>query len=323
MYLRGFADESELIDVRMRAGREFSQHIDNVTVRNGFYNARTSSGVLHDDVENWFMRGIETPAGPTLARLRSHDEGGPVSGSDASLLSRFVAAQLFRTATARSYLEQIDEILGPLLGAGATGRLFGVQISEVSPTAQARLMQMTRDMLRLHRDPDEENRSLLRTMLRETDKMMTRLASWHWEVAVAKHPRLVSGDAPAVAIQPSLREFSGIVPKGSPVYLPLSPTALLVGTETAPPRPVELTTRLARQINQRMADEAAECLVKATFQSWPNGFRLLPEPPKLPALTIERTSGEGPGTFPTTYPDVSDPYIRTLLEKLEAADVVR
>jgi hypothetical protein len=85
---------------------------------------------------------------------------------------------------------------------------------------------------------------------------------------------------------------------------------------------VQLTTRLAREVNQRVADEAADGLVKATFQSWPNGFRLRPEPPKLPALTLERRSDGGPGTFPATYPEVRDSGIRALLEKLEARDVV-
>jgi hypothetical protein len=322
VYLRGFADKNELLVVRRRAGDEFVQHIDNVTVRNGFYNARTSTGVLHDDVENWFMRNIETPVGPTMTRLRAHVVGGPISGSDARLMSRFVAAQLYRTATARSYLEQIDEVLGPFLGADMTGQLFGVQVSQLSPAAQVRLMRVTRDILREHRDPEEMNRGHLRTMLRETDKMMTRLESWHWELAIAKHSRLVTGDAPAVATQPQSGVFSGILPKGSPVYLPLSPTTLLVGTEMTPPRQVQLTTRLAREVNQRVADEAADGLVKGTSQPWPNGFRLLPEPPKLPALTLERRSDGGPGTFPATYPEVGDPGIRALLEKLAARDVV-
>lgn len=322
VYLRGFADENKLLVVRRRAGSEFVQHIDNVTVRNGFYNARTSAGLLHDDVENWFMRDIETPVGPTLTRLREYVEGGPVSGVDASLVSRFVAAQLFRTATARSYVEQIDAVLGPFLGAGLTGRLFGVQISRVSPAAQARLMRMTRDMLNEHLDPEETHRSHLRTMLRETDKMMTRLESWHWEVAVAKHPRLVTGDAPAVAIQPQSEVFSGIVPKGSPVYLPLSPTTLLVGAEVTPSRQVQLTTRLAREVNQRVADETADGLAKATFQPWPNGFRLRSEPPRLPSLTVESRSDGKLATFPATYPEVRDSGIRALLHKLEARNVV-
>jgi hypothetical protein len=182
-----------MVAVRRRAGNEFDQHVNNVTVRRGFYNARSADGRLHDAVENWFMTDIESPAGAVLNALRETREAGPVADGEIEAVSNFVAAQLHRTATVRSYLGQIDDYIGPLIAVDKVAGDLGIDHWRLTPQQRARHRRAAATMLRRHRVPHEVRASELRTTLREIDRTMTRLRSWHWESRM--HPRPASSAA--------------------------------------------------------------------------------------------------------------------------------
>lgn len=323
VYLRGFADSHELVSVRRRNGDELKLHINNVTVRSGFYNVRTSTGVLHDAVENWFMSEVETPAGPVLRRLRDGGATDDLGVENAVVVSHLVAAQLYRTATARSYMEQVDANLGPLLMVIEVTKTLGIDPRRLAPEQLATHMRAARELLREHQAPADVRLSQVRTMVREIDKMMNRLENWHWTVVEAAEPRLITGDAPAVGLQPGLGGFHGILPAGSPVYLPLTPTRLLIGTRKKQSSPINLNSRLAFAVNQRIANESADVIMKATWQDWPPNVRMPATPPQLPTPRISyRPSTATRSTFPATYPTPRSGSVRNLLRTLEASEVV-
>lgn len=323
VYLRGFAGRDGLVSARRRLGDDIELHINNVSVRNGFYNVRTSDGVLHDAVENWFMSEVETPAGSVLRRLRDSDATDDLRAEDAVAVSHLVAAQLYRTATARSYMDQIDAHLGPLLMVTEVTKRLGVDPRGLTPEQFATHMRAAQELLRKHQKPTDVRLSQVRTMVREIDKMMSRLEKWHWTVAEADAPRLITGDAPAVGLRPRLGGFRGILPAGSPVYLPLTPTRLLIGTPKKPSSPIELSSRIAFAVNQRIANESADAIMKATWQDWPPNVRMPATPPQLPTPRIScRPSTATRSTFPATFPTPRSSSVRNLLRTLEASEVV-
>jgi hypothetical protein len=324
VYLRGFADADEMLAVRRRAGNEFAQHVDNVTVRNGFYNVRNSDGRLHDAVENWFMTDIENPVGPVLGALRTSGAAGPVVGDDITMIGNFVAAQLYRTATARAYLDQIDGYIGPLIAVDKITGDLGIDVWRLTPRQRAQHMRAAASMLRRHQAPDEIRVSQVRTTLREIDKTMVRLGSWHWEVLEAAEACLITSDAPAVGLRPDPGVFNGMIPSWSPVFLPLSPKRLLMGSPRATGVRGRLGLALASIVNRRVSYEAADAIINAPGQAWPQRLSLSPRPPQLPPpmISINRTPGGGRPTFPTRHPPVSSPSIRALLDTLGADDVV-
>lgn len=318
-YLRGFVDEGSTLSIRRRTGERREVGVRDVAVRRNFYRFTDEAGAASDVVEEWFADEVESPAAPVLARLRA---GEQVGERDQTALSWFVAAQVLRTATARSYMAQIDGYVGPWLLATDVLRRRGVRFDLLDPRAQQAHLSAAAARLAASADDDRKRASQLRTMVREIARLQGRMSSWSWQVLVADRPRLITGDAPAVSFEPTRHGFSGVVADGSPVFVPLSPTRLLVGSKGPRREGETVSSALALRVNRRVADQADDCVVKAPWQGWPRKLRFGARPPRLRAPSFSASVGGGVPTFPARYPEIETPSVRVVLERLGAVDIV-
>lgn len=317
VYLRGFAEDGR-VDVRRRSGETRCLALDSVAVRTDFYNFRTSTGVKVGSVEQWFANHIEGPVGTVLGRLRRGENPAP---GDVATLAAFVSAQLLRTVTTASRMEQIDDHLRPLLILIEVCKQQRIDMMTLSADQRAHLLRLAREASAPYFSAEDDRRSRLRTLLREADKIASQLSSWHWAVLASDNPVLITGDAPAVTIQTE-DGWRGVLPAGSPVYLPLSPTRLLIGERVKLSDEQHLSAQLATAVNHAVAAEANDAIMTAPSVGWPSDIHLSRHRPTLPEPRVTLSRSNGQSTLPATYPTVASPQIRSLLRELEAIDTV-
>ena len=136
-------------------------------------------------------------------------------------------------------------------------------------------------------------------------------------------PLLISSDASVATFHNPEEAWAGIIPPGSPAYLPLSPRHLLVGERNSLDSSTRLSPQLAQMVNQVNARQAADTILKSPTQAWPSDLVLLPDAPPLPIPTVTwRSDPDAAPTFPAEFPTVLAPDIRAVLDELEAADFV-
>lgn len=316
--LRGFA-EDDWLTIRTRSGVERTVHLTDTTVRKNFYNVLTSEGVETSAVETWLARSVESPIGPVFERLRA---GETVRQTDCPALAKFVVSQLLRTPTTSAMLEHIDRHIGPLMVVHAVlnkhnldpNRLPSYELQWITDTARRVWEEHTRSGAR---------RSQLRTILRKIDELADQLSAWTWLVLQSDSPMLISSDAPVATFHNPDEPWAGIIPPGSPVYLPLSPRHLLVAERNNLDTSTKLLPELAQMVNQVNARQAADTILKAPTQAWPNDLVLLPDAPPLPTPTVTwRRDPDAAPTFPAEFPTVLAPDIRAVLDEFEATDFV-
>jgi len=316
VYLRGFADARGFVTVQRRSGDEANLQINNVAVRKRFYNFKNSQGAEIGGIEEWLDTGVESPIGPVFKRLRA---GQPVRTEDVPALARFVVVQLLRTPSTEATLMQLDQHLGPMLLAHAVFVRHEVDPTALSAESVSALMRAATDVWE-RRPLDGRRNSRLRTIARKMDELTTELSSWTWSVLTASSPLLITGDAPVVTFQPT-GGWSGILPTGSPVYLPLTPRLLLVGEKHCLGGDGALHPELAAHVNRRIAIEADDAIIKSRVDDWPRGLTLLNTRPTLPQPTITWSkSNSTTSSLPTRFPAVVDSGIAELLQSLEAED---
>ena len=317
--LRGFVDTRSRLAMRRRDETDTLISVNKASVRSNFY-SYTADGALVDDVEDWLNSAIETPVTPVLIRAR---QGGILTPADDAILARFAACGLLRTATTRSYLQQIGDHLGPVLVLHQhlvrrnidPSTLSSAEWSSVEAAAEAEWRRLGK--------PADADHADLRVFLREFDQLSARLEDWTWSVLTAAQACLITDDAP-VAVLPSADDgWQGILPAGSPVFIPVSSSRLIIGE----PHPIagtdRLNLRLARAVNARLALEAYDAVFADPRSPWPVVPALAPARPTLPAprVTWSRSSGED-STYPAVYPEVQDDAVRRLLDSLGATEVV-
>lgn len=321
-YLRGFADDRHQVCMHARAGQVERRNIGSATVVRDFYTYTDPAGSPDDSVERWLGERVEDAAAVVLRSLR---EGEDLRDGWVGALSAFVASSLVRTSTVRSYKEQIDGHLRPLLVVQEAARREGVDLPGLPDAARELLLDAARDALaRVPDDPAERRRSHLRTMLRKADEWTAALSGWNWEALRAPAAVLVTGDAP-VAVLPADpgRGWSGVLPAGSTVAVPIAPDLLLV----ASPRPLlgtgQAADALTGAVNAGIVSGCHRAVFHHPAMDWPPGLAVPSPPPRLPAPTIEwRHRSGGKPTFPVTYPPVADEAVRRMLGRLGAADTV-
>jgi hypothetical protein len=318
VYLRGFADDGWLT-IRTRSGIERTVHLTDVTVRKNFYNVRTSKGVETSAVETWLARSVESPIGPVFDRLR---DGDAVREADRPALVRFVVSQLLRTPTSAAMLEHIDGHIGPLMVVHAVLTKHGLNPNRL-PRNHMEWITATATRVWEEHTRSGARRSQLRTIMRKIDELAEQLSAWTWVVLESDAPVLISSDASVATFHNQDEAWAGIIPPGSPVYLPLSPRHLLVGERNSLDSSTRLSPQLAQMVNKVNARQAADTIFKSPTQTWPGDLVLLPEAPPLPkpTMTWRRDPNTAPA-FPAEFPTILAPDIRAVLDELEATDFV-
>lgn len=320
-YLRGWADADDHVAVLDR-GSTAPQRISvsNSAVRKRFYNFADADGAETDAVENWLDKHIEAPVGATLKALRA---GAGMGDVDKATVINFTVAQLVRTPTVFAYLEQFDEHLGAmfvLMEAAKGGEFDLLKLSDVD---RDRYLGLARKAWAAQRDARDTRASKLRTMVRKLDEVATKVTPWHWSVLTSPEPVLISSDSPVVTMNPTGYHWSGLIPEGSSLWLPLSPTVLLVADPVKPLGQVSvLNSELAAFVGGALARQADRALFSAPGQPWPAGLDFPAQKPALPEPRVTWGKSNGPPTFPTTYPPVASAAVEALLEELGAVHTV-
>lgn len=319
--LKGFARGKRVRMVR-RDGLDREVSVTDAAVGSDFY-IFERDGERSDAVEDFFAKQIESQVGTILPRLRG---GGQPTDADAPVLARFVAASLLRTAGARHLMDQIDAHTGPLLVLQEAWKREGMTVDDLTEVEVSRWLRIAVDRWsEVEKEQDEVQRSRLRTMIRQCDLFSQRLEGWSWSVLTAEQPVLITADAPVTTYRSDPGRLLPLIPPGSPMLLPLSPTSLLVAEKHPLGRGKVLTRDLARLVNVALARQAHAAVFCHPDVPLPEEVRLLPQPPALaaPAITVGPSEPGTPPTFPARYPEVGDLTAAVLLEALDALDEVQ
>lgn len=321
-YLRGWADTEDHVAVLDR-GSAYPQRfsVSNSAVRHRFYNFAGVDGTETDVVENWLDKHIEAPVGKTLKALRA---GAGIGDVDKATVINFTVAQLVRTPTVFAVMEYLDEHLGAMLLLMEAAKTGGFDLLALSDADRDRYLALARRAWAAQQDERDMRASKLRTMVRKLDEVSTQVTSWHWSVLASPEPVLISGDSPVVTLNPTGYHWAGLIPEGSPLWMPLSPTVLLVG------EPVNLMVaqsvlndELAAFVTGALARHADRALFNAPGLAWPPGLVFPAQKPRLPEPTVTWSKSAGPTTtFPATYPPVSSATVEALLIELGAVNTV-
>lgn len=323
LVLNGFTRTGQL-DAWRRNGAQYRTSVEDATVARDFYAFNTTAGQTHRDIEDWFETQVETPVVEVVRRLR---EGSQPHEDEAPVLAGLVAASLLRTRAVRSLMAQFDHHLAPIMVMARVASDKGWNLAEATSGQLEELRSITAKVWTEHpRDPEEEARSTLRTMLRKYDEMSIDLTRWHWWTEHTDRAAFIIGDAPVITID-AFRDggWRGLLPEGSPAYLPLSPTCVLAGAPTPPLRASTIATdETVNALNTTIAKNAYDAIYKHPPMPWPRDLQLASQPPRLsaPTHTIGKSDPRKPPTFPATFPDLNDETIADLLELLEAVNVV-
>jgi hypothetical protein len=319
-YLLGFADHRGQLCMHSRDGNVARPNATSASVVRDFYTYAAPDGQPDESVERWFAERVEAPAAAVLRAIRA---GEDVRAEWAGTLAAFVASSMLRTSTVRSYMEQIDAQIGPLLALHYAAERHGVDLLSVGDPQRQALLEAARAALAsVPADPRERRRSQLRTMLRKTDEWSALIAGWNWELLRSPEPVLITGDAPVVVLDDRPGDgWRGILPAGSTVAVPVAPTALLV----ASPHPLlgdgALTSTLAAQVSSGVVRGCHRAVFHHPETPWPSGLAVPSRPPSLPAPTVRWGEPDGgPPTFPAAYPEVVDAATAEALEGLGATD---
>lgn len=319
-YLRGWADAEDHIAVLDRGTTTARRlAVSNSAVRRRFYNFAGTDGAETDIVETWLADHIEAPVGVTLAALRSGAELGDV---EKLTVVNFTVAQLIRTPTVFGYLDHFDDHLGAMLVLLEASKSEELDLLALSDSERARYLRIARQAWVGLQNDQDTRASKLRTMIRTLDEVATQVTSWHWAVLTAPGPTLISGDSPVVTLNPTGTHWNGLIPSGSPLWMPLSPTRLLVAEPVKPLKAeTTLTPEVASVVTRTLARQADHALFNDPEQPWPD--LQFPKPkPQLPDPTVAWGRSTGKPTFPAQYPPVVSAEVKALLKKLGAIDGV-
>ena len=112
-------------------------------------------------------------------------------------------------------------------------------------------------------------------------------------------PSFLIGDAPVQALSGQQVGWHGLIPKGSAVFLPLSPHAVLVGEPHVFGRSIA-PADLVRAVNGLTTREAHDAVFRHPAMSWPDGLTLGRQPYQLPepSFTLTRSDPGMRNTFP-------------------------
>ena len=322
LYLRGFCGkkkpDKDILLARHRDGTEERLTIKKATVEVDFYDIG-ELGQPDDSLEEWFSHSIENPVGDVMHELR---EGVlPPPGPHRSTLATFVAAQMVRTVAVRRTMHDVNSHIGPMIFANMVLQ----RAIEMDPTVKARgdLTAMYYDIAR--RTPEvmrsTDTPSMLRTMVREADRIKPLLLDMHWLLTSSPNPVLVTGDAPVVAVSATGElDFSTpvLLPDLHEVHVPITPSRLLTITPLKPlvATPTDLTVEQTSLVNQALVRNCWDVLLRPPTMPWPADLVLPRQRARIrkPNVTVRANDGRPP--TPLAFPSVVDLALAEALQIL-------
>jgi hypothetical protein len=323
-YLRGFADAADHVCMHARSGAVGERNIASASVARDFYTFEDDAGVASDAVERWFSAKIENSVAGALRGLQA---GSELKREWMPMLPPFVVSSLLRTATVRSFMDQIDGHTRPLLVLLEQASRLRLDLAAMSERERRTLLGATRAAVaRVETNPREERMSSLRTMVRKIDEWATMLAAWSWELLHDNNATLITGDAPVVVLGATpILGWAGVLPPQCTVAVPITPHSVLLASPLPLIGPGLLTSQLAKQLNNDLVRNCFKAVFHHPTKAWPVDLDVPPHPSRLaePTITWRRSPPGTPMTFPTSYPAVQDETIRSLLTELNATDEVR
>lgn len=233
MYLRGFADEADLVWVFDRQKNSYlHQHVVVTAVKKDFYTIVGSDGQKTDAVETMMANMVEGPMKRIIERLDKRNLTW--EGEDRAILALFVA--LLRTRNLAFDKDQ-NEITEQFLRWWAKARHSSLEAVEESfreyeektgenmaDVSAHEIFEMIRDdQYELH-NPRQNNIKLMMSLSLEVAKTLFRL---NWEIfAAPKGMSFVTCDNPFTVVPPPFFDDTlggyGILTPGASTVVPLS-----------------------------------------------------------------------------------------------------
>jgi hypothetical protein len=321
LLLQGFADERGHVIESQRGGKEHRTNVKNASVIANFYTTTLEDGNPSTVVEDWLADRIEGPAvGPIAAARHGH----PIEPHHVEALAKFVISSLLRTRLVQGQLLQIGDTVGPLLLLQRAMAASNESHRLKDPVERERLLRIAEAAYERIRPTVNNPNAQLRVILRKIDELTPRLVEWRWDVHAGRHASLVLGDAPVSALGRHDREgWDGIVPDGAALVLPVSPTAVIVGTATPTDRftrlvgVLPLTSDLVEAVNGLTISGASRSVFRHPKMRFPRDFELGPNSPLLPDPTVTWTDSDDESADPPP-PPLQDPLIREMMRQITA-----
>ncbi|WP_422738620.1 DUF4238 domain-containing protein [Micromonospora sp. WMMD729] len=322
LYLRGFCGrkklDKDILLARHRNGTEERMPIKKATVEVDFYDVG-ELGQPDDSLEEWFSRSIESPVGDIMYALR--DGVLPPPGPDRATLATFVATQMVRTVAVRRTMQDVNSHMGPLIFASMVLQ----RAIEMDPAVKTRgdLTAMHHDIAK--RTPEVMRRtdtpSMLRTMVREADRIKRLLLNMHWLLTSSPDPVLVTGDAPVVTVSATGElDFSSpaLLPDLHEVHVPITPSRLLTITPIQPlaATPTDLTIEQAALVNQAIVRNCWDMLLRPPMMPWPAYLVLPRQRPSIRKPRIAVRANDAGSPTPLSFPPIVDAALAEALKIL-------
>lgn len=275
LYLQGFCarkgPEKKKLRARHRDGSEELLSVKDASVRLDFYDLGTAQEP-DDALENWLGKGVESPVGVIIGALRNGVL--PASAADRDTLARFVAVQMVRTIAFRDLLDNLDSDLWPLLFA-----TMAVQkMIENDPSIKDNPAHLKDLHEYFAGRPPEQPRtltkaSMMRTMIREADRLLPVMRSMQWMLAESSTPLLLTGDTPVVTISGTGEVTHGplLLPDLHEIHLPVTPERLLILSPfpSLSQAAAALTIEQAGLVNRAIIRACANSVFRHPGMPWP------------------------------------------------------
>lgn len=323
LLLAGFSANNRLV-ARMRSGEEVTISTRDATVHKDFYTfEQPGDGQTVRIVEDWFDTSVESPAAPLIEQLRA---GTPPHEVDTTILARFVITCYLRTSALPVVLERISDHVGPILVLNDQAQEDDIDLLTISDDELNRRYASAQATYQHEgTDPDELTRRWLRILLRYSDLLTEQCTAWHWSCEHTSDHAFITADTPATTFNPRPGTgWSGLLPPGSPLYMPLSSRTLLTASPQPPLTHAEAqpTAETIKLVNNNLARNSVRSIYRHPDMRWPLDLELSTREPTIDDPHITLSESTGTPTFPATYPAVTDPETQDLLALLHAVNTV-
>lgn len=220
-------------------------------------------------------------------------------------------------------MRQIDRgIAGSVLLQMVAPRL-GWELTRMRPAEIEHLRRLCDEVWNEYPSKPDHALTDLRVLVHQSHNIEQALNDYVWSVLRSSGPEFLIGDTPAVVLDGQVSGWRGLLPDGATIFLPLSPSRVLIGEPHSFGRSFA-TSELVATVNSLTVRASFDDVVRHPETPWPAALSLGPFPPSLPAPSIiySKSPLSAETTFPYTYPRVSDAKVAALLEHLRMKHII-